>query len=215
MDLEVQDPLGVRHLPHRRTPPPGVRAGGQLHRRTAAVRVVEGGGAHLQAPAEVEGLARGEVGEREPCAHHVERHREHGLVHVARDRLADAALFSEVPREHAERVVGLEGGGEEREPVHVVPVGVAEEDVGVERPFPPQLLAERADAGARVEDDEPRAHAHLDAARVPAEAHVGRRRAGDAPAHPPEADRQCRGDRGAPPLAQPRSAVLEEPGASP
>ena len=138
----ARDVLGVGHVADRATPVLDAVGRG-------AVGVVEGGRARPQAGPEVERLARAEVGEDEPGPHHVEGHREHRLVHVARERLADAAGVAEVPGEHPEGVVGLEGGSEEGEAGHVVPVRVAEEEVGLARPLAPQVLAEGADAGAR------------------------------------------------------------------
>ncbi len=123
----------------------------------------------------------------------LDRDRKIGVLHLARERLADrrpeAARSVDVPLE-----VPLEQRRQERQALDVVPVRMADEDMTPARPvrLREQRLAEAVRAGAAIEQDQRAARAaHLDARGVAAVAEgVGpglRDRAAGAPetdAHP-------------------------------
>src|SRR5438128_5857278 len=89
--------------------------------------------------------------------------------------------------------VGVEGRGEERETLNVVPMGMADEEVKAERLRLglQEVMAQIPDAGPAVQDDD-RAVIGVDfhACGVPAKFGGLFSRHGDGPAGPPEADEQ-------------------------
>ncbi len=84
------------------------------------------------------------------------------------------------------RVARGERWDEERKPLDVIPVDVAEEDVERERRLLRERGAELSDAGPRVEDDPSAAAVHLDAARISSEMIRLGTRGGDAPPDSPK-----------------------------
>ena len=119
----------------------------------------------------------------------LDRHREVGVLHLARERLADrrpeAARTVDVPLE-----IGVEQRRQKRQALDVVPVRVADEDVAAPRAvrLGPQRLPEAMRAGTAIEQQQHAAAcAHLDARGVAAIADRARPRLGDRAARAPEA----------------------------
>ena len=153
--------------------------------------MVEGRRAHADPAVQGEALSRDEVLEDQLGPHHVDGDGEHRLVHLPGEHLADAARGPQMAGPDEEVMVLAIGRPEEREAIHVVPVGVGEEKDGLLDAVAEDRVAEAADAGARVEDDELVSRPHLDARGVPAISHVLRQGAGDAASHAPESNIQA------------------------
>src|SRR5262245_15976295 len=95
-----------------------------------------------------------------------------------------------MPGPQVEPVLRLEQRHEERHAANMVEVCVGEEDVGVDRRLVLELLAEHAQAGAAVENEELLTAADLETGRISTIAGPRLARAGDAAAHTPETDKE-------------------------
>ena len=98
-------------------------------------------------------------------------------------------------RPHAHRIALVEQRREEGQADEMVEMGMREIDVDIERRLARELQAERADAGAGVEDQAAAAGAHLQARGIAAVAHIFCTGARDRASHAPEADFQTIGQR--------------------
>ena len=104
--------------------------------------------------------------------------------------LLQAVVRKQVAGPHAQAVFGIERGAEERQAADVIPMGVREIEVGVDRTPGVKTPAELAKAGAAVKDEEMLAAADLETRGVAAIAHGLGAGAGDAAANPPEPYRE-------------------------
>lgn len=93
-------------------------------------------------------------------------------MHLLRQHLLDAALPFQVSGIDVHAPVSIVGGAKERQPVDVIPVGVAEQQVDVAHIRLQHFLAQRSDTRARVENEPPVAEDDFDATGVPAVANV-------------------------------------------
>jgi hypothetical protein len=124
---------------------------------------------------------------------HLDRHREQGRHHqLAKDVTELQSLGFQVAGPEAEAVGRLEHRAEEGEAAHMVEMRVREEQVGVEPPLGSQFAPERAQPGSRIEDEEMRAAADLEARGVAAVAQHLRLRTGDRAADAPKGDGERR-----------------------
>ena len=155
--------------------------------------MVERRGAERNARLGVERFARAERLPAELGSHPLARDRRAGLdQHGIEDRFERAVARFEMPRPEAQTAGGVEQGSKMFPAPDVVVVGVAEEEIGVERrALGCQRVGERDQAGTRVEQQAAPGTAHLQARGVAAIARRGRPGAGDGAPHPPEADEQA------------------------
>src|SRR5205823_4655084 len=118
----------------------------------------------------------------------IHRHREVRVVHLPAERLGERPIDTGGTVDREVRP-GEERRKEERQPLDVVGVGVADEEVRSDRAAPRERDAELPRAGAAVEDEERAVvGARLHARRVPAVASGLRTGRGDGPADAPKAD---------------------------
>ncbi len=152
------------------------------------VRMVERRGAQDHARHRLERGAGGEVVKRDAGVHDVERHGEDRRPHqILEHRLERARLPAEVAGPELEAVLLAVGRAKERKAVDVIDVGVGQEDLSVQAVLAVQADAQRAHAGAGVEDQPLVTAHHLEAGGVATIAERVRSGAWHRAADPPEA----------------------------
>ena len=134
-----------------------------------AVRVVEHGGAHTDFIAEPNCFASFKINERQFCFERLDRHREHGVGHLPRYYLVEAALLFQMPGHERKFVIGMEGGGKEAKACNVIPMGMGKHQSVFFDAFAKIPMAEIADAGAGIKDDLLITGIHFQTARIAAE----------------------------------------------
>ena len=154
-----------------------------------AVGMIERRGAHGDALARVERFAGVEVAVLEGRAEHFGRHREQRRNHELGEHALERHRAAQVTGPEPEAVLRLEHRTEKRQAAHMVKMGVGEIDIAVDAPAL-ERLAQIADAGAGVEQQELLAAAHFERRGIAAVARGARPGAGDRAAHAPEPDRE-------------------------
>jgi hypothetical protein len=156
--------LVVRHVHQTRPAALGREAVGERGPRVAEPHGLDPEPVHGECP-------RLHMRHRQRGIQLVERDREHDRIHLlAQDSFQIHLALPGAPNAHG--APGVEQWREERQALNVIPVGVREEEVHLDRVPKPldQGAPQRANAGARVENDQsPRARGvglHGDAGRV-------------------------------------------------
>ncbi len=120
-------------------------------------------------------------------AHIGEVDREARIVHLASEGLLEG-MGDVIAAVHVKAIALDERGREKGKALDVIPMHVAEKDMGDHRTLIRQALSEQAHAGAAVQDDQGLAAPHLDTARVPSDLDCVRTRNRDASTNTPEFD---------------------------
>jgi hypothetical protein len=156
-----------------------------------AVGMVERRGLHLDARRRTQRLAAREVAVLELGVEDLRWHREERRHHELGQHALQRQPVAKVSGPEAKAVALREEGPEEGQAADMVEMRVREEEVGVER-LAFEGLAEVADAGASVEEQQPLAAAHFERRGIAAVARRARPGAGNGAAHAPEAHAESR-----------------------
>ena len=116
----------------------------------------------------------------------IEPDREQRLRHHLADRLRDSPRGQQIAAPQPQARGRLVDRREERQPVDVIDVEMAKEDIRIGRAPRFDQSAQRPQSRARIEDQQAVAAPHLDARSIAAIARQLRLRTGEAAAHPPE-----------------------------
>ncbi len=113
-------------------------------------------------------LAGVEVGERQPCLHGIQRHREHRIVHLRFKDIPDTSLFHQVARHNLKVTILVKGRRKKWKPVDMIPMGVGQQNMAIFLIMIHHLFTKISNSGAAVEQNLTSTDINLKARRVTA-----------------------------------------------